>query len=129
MQYTQIPGLTAGADLSALQYTFVKLEAGNGNQRKIVAVTGPGQRPLGVLQNNPKEGEPANVAITGMARVKCGAAISYGGSIKANTIGRAIPVTGLSNSASTFSLGFVLEDGVAGQIVDVLLTYPAYDAT
>lgn len=54
---TIYPGLTAGADLSASQYRYVKRSTGN-----TVVRCGAGEYPIGVLQNAPTSGQPASVA-------------------------------------------------------------------
>ncbi|KKL25383.1 hypothetical protein LCGC14_2405890, partial [marine sediment metagenome] len=68
--------LNAGADLSAalLQFSVLKLDA-NGD---VVLTADPADVPVGVLQNSPKDGEQALVALLDGAIVKmvAGAAIA-----------------------------------------------------
>jgi hypothetical protein len=53
--------LVAGADLSALQYTFVKLNSSG----EAVAVAAATDVPIGVLQNAPTSGQEAEVLVVG----------------------------------------------------------------
>lgn len=62
----------AAADLSALQYTFVKLDA-NGD---VIACAAAGEKSVGVLQNKPKLGETAVVRPHGLSKVVASAAIA-----------------------------------------------------
>lgn len=61
----------AAADLSGHQYRFVK-ETANGIEA-IAAVT---DRPAGILQNDPKQGESAQVMKIGKSKLVAGAAIA-----------------------------------------------------
>jgi hypothetical protein len=56
----------AAADLSALQYTFVKLDSTG----KAVACNAATDRPFGVLQNNPLSAEEASVCVIGGTKLK-----------------------------------------------------------
>ena len=60
--------LVAGADLSALQYNFVKLN-GSGQAVACSALT---DKPIGVLQNSPLSGQEAEVVVIGGTKVKAG---------------------------------------------------------
>lgn len=70
------PSLVAGADLSAAanQFTAVKLDA-NGN---VIACTANTDRPLGILQNLPEEGDPAEVTIIGISKYRSSGIIGVG---------------------------------------------------
>jgi len=75
----------AAADLSALQYTFVKLDA-NGN---VVACSAAGEKSVGVLQNKPKNGETALVRPVGLSKIVASAAIAAGDYIATTAAGQA----------------------------------------
>jgi hypothetical protein len=66
----------AGADLSAAanQYKFVEVDS-SGNVSVCNAVT---DRPIGVLQNRPKQGEAAEVTISGITKLQADAALAIG---------------------------------------------------
>jgi len=57
-----LPGLKAGADLSSSQYKVVKFASTAG---EVVAVSATTDNAIGVLQNDPADGEAALIAITG----------------------------------------------------------------
>ena len=77
--------LTAGADLSAKQYFFVKLD-GSGNA---VVCSGVTDIPVGVLQNNPTSGQTAEVVVIGMTKISADAALSIGAFIGTSGDGQA----------------------------------------
>lgn len=73
---------TAGADLSALQYTFVTL-----NSSGQVVAAAANSLAAGVLQNNPLSGEAANVAMNGETKIKLGATLSPGAVVEVGATG------------------------------------------
>jgi hypothetical protein len=70
----------AGADLSAYRYAPVKLGA-NANE---VLLAGAGDEVIGILQNEPGNGEAAAVRIAGTSLVKAAGAITKGAAVVAN---------------------------------------------
>lgn len=82
-----IPGLVAGADLSAAaaQFTFVKISA-SGTVVQCSAVT---DRPIGILQNRPASGEAAQVMADGVSKVRANADLAAGDQIGTHSNGRA----------------------------------------
>jgi hypothetical protein len=104
----------ANTDLSALQYTFVALNS-SGN---VIAPTGQGAAVIGVLQNKPSAaGMPAQVAYSGVSKVKLGA----------DSLDSGIEVTtGADGQAETaasgdISHGTLFEGGDTDEIVACLL--------
>jgi hypothetical protein len=67
----KLTGLVAAADLSALQYTFVKLDA-NG---LVAAASAQGEDCIGVLQNDPVAGEECEIVCVGVTKVSADSAI------------------------------------------------------
>lgn len=113
----EIPGhvvgtLLAGADLRALQYTFVKVDSSS----QIVSAAAGGDV-LGVLQNTPNTGGAAQVMVSGVSKVKCSGTVTAGLAVKvaASTFGA------VNASTSGKGVGIALESGTAGQIVAVEL--------
>jgi len=71
--------LEAGADLSALQFNFVKLDA---NGKAVVCVADAvGTIPIGVLQNKPTSGQAATVLVVGLTKIEAGVAFDEGARI------------------------------------------------
>lgn len=61
-QLINVPGLLAGADLSAYQYRPVKLASTAG---EVVAATAASDAVLGILLNDPTDGQAASIAAPG----------------------------------------------------------------
>jgi hypothetical protein len=77
--------LVAGADLSAKQYNFVKLN-GSGEAVAIAAIT---DVPIGVLQNAPIAGQEAEVLVSGGTKLVAGEAITLPAFLSVTTAGKA----------------------------------------
>lgn len=76
--------MLAAADLRTKQYYFVK-DDGNGG----IVLCGAGEAALGILQNAPNSGEVADVAVLGISKVVCSAALSAGAAIASDLNGKA----------------------------------------
>jgi len=77
--------LKAGADLSAKQYYFVKLNS-SGNAVVCAAAT---DVPVGVLQNNPTANQSAEIVVVGLTKVSTDAALAIGNLIGTSSDGQA----------------------------------------
>jgi hypothetical protein len=107
----------AGADLSAYQYRFVKLDTSNiGN---VIAIAANTDKPIGVLQNAPISGQEAEVLTVGgtklvvdTATVTVGDAVGPGAAVTA-TKGGALTVTAGTN----YNCGTALQTGATAGIV------------
>jgi hypothetical protein len=90
-QEIRVPGLAAGADLSANQYRFVKPGATEG---QVVAIAAAADKPIGVQYDTPSAaGRAIEVASGGIVEVTAGAAIAYGAEVQTNATGKAITAT------------------------------------
>lgn len=103
--------LTAGADLRTHQFKFVSV-ASDGE----VELTGDDAKAQGVLLNAPNTGEAAEVAISGIVKVACGAGVTRGGDVASGA-------NGAAKDADTASeiLGTALETGASGRVISILL--------
>lgn len=81
----KLPGLVAGADLTAAQYKFVKISAAG----TVILCAATTDKPLGVLQNNPASGFAAEVCVFGETKVITAAAITVPNRIGTNASGLA----------------------------------------
>ena len=108
--------LNAGADLSAPAklYTAVKLTSAG-----VVSCSVAGELGIGILQNNPKVGDPAKVAIGGVSKVKTGAAIAVGVPVATNAAGLLITAV-----ATNKIIGVSLAAAASGDIIPVLVNPP-----
>lgn len=105
----KVPGLVAAANLTALQYTFVKLDA-NG---KVIAASAQGEACIGVLQNKPNTGEAAEVVIFGISKVVADAAINEMDQLTNQTDGQA-----MAAASADFVLGTAITAaGGAGEVI------------
>jgi hypothetical protein len=114
---TTLPGLFAGADLSAAasQYKAVKLSAPN----TVVLCAAVTDKPIGILQNKPKLNEPATVAWQGLSQWQCGAVLTAGTVVATNAAGQAQAAV-----ATQFPIGQVINPGssaAAGDLIEVLI--------
>ena len=114
----EVPGLTktfkAGADLSAVQYKFVKFD-GSGDIIVAAAIT---DVCLGVLQNKPDAaGQNAIVMMDGITKMQAGGTITRADIIGTATDGQAqavaatnkaygVALDGVTNAAELFSMAF-----------------------
>lgn len=71
--YDSIPGLKATGDLSSSQYKAVKMSSTAGSVKVCSATTDIG---IGVLQNKPKDGQPAEVAFFGICKAQLAASVT-----------------------------------------------------
>ena len=104
---------TAGADLSAKQYHFVKIDNGTGN---VVAVNGATDRPIGVLQNAPTSGQAAEVCIVGGTKVEVGDSASAGQALFASASATAVTLAFGTTGSAAYVVGAFVEAAAAGEI-------------
>jgi hypothetical protein len=104
--------IPAGADLSAKQYTFVKLSGST-----VISAAAATDLPIGVLLNDPTSGETAAVAVSGVIKLKASAAISVGALVGTTATG-----TGVSLTAGTDTTKYILGRAVtaAGAANDII---------
>jgi hypothetical protein len=106
--------VVAAADLSALQFHNVGLDSTGA----AVPITTAGARPFGVLQNKPKAGQTATVAIGGVTNAKVGAAVVAGANAVCDNQGRIDDLT----TAGQHRVGIIMQSaGAAGEIVSLLI--------
>jgi hypothetical protein len=114
---SNIPGLTAGSNLSTSPFRFVLVSGGNAQ----VNLGGNGTNAIGVLLNKPDIGEAATVAGAGsVAKVEASAAITAGTLLKSSASGVASgsPLSGQN------LVGIALTSTTAGgQLLSVLLIH------
>lgn len=126
--YYSLPGMVAGADLTAKQYHAVRF---NTTERQIIAITDANaQQPIGVLQNDPDNGQSADVAYFGVIKGELGATVSYGDTLAVNNDGEFIQDAEVSGGGTDLHhLGYALEAGADGEIIDILLLGPRLHGT
>jgi hypothetical protein len=105
----EIPGFkdgtrTAGADLSALQFQFVKL----GTANTVVAITANTDKPYGILQNTPTSGQAAEVMQNGHSKLVMAASTVEGALIGSGATGK-----GTAYVAGTDTTKYIVGECVA----------------
>lgn len=118
----------AASDLSDDQYKIVTINS-SGN----AALAGAGDYAVGVLQNDPKSGESAEVAVLGKSKVEAGGSISQGDQIAANSNGKAVTATQSTVDTTTSSstedvdgsnvIGIADESASSGELFGVVLLH------
>ena len=105
----------AGADLSALQYTFVKLSTTD----TVVTCTAATDIPIGVLQNAPTSGQEAEVLIVGGTKLAAGATIAIGNILGTTSAGAASVLT--VSDTTKFVLGTAISGGASAEIITAVI--------
>lgn len=86
--YETLPGAIADGDMSTMQFSFVNL-SGSAVDFEIQQSTSATARPVGILMNAPtSSGQPAEVAISGTAKLRFDASITQGGLIVCSSGGK-----------------------------------------
>lgn len=106
--------IPAGADLSAKQYTFVKI-SGTG----VISVAAATDAPIGVLLNDPASGETAAVAVSGIVKLKASAAITAGATIGTTATGTAVTLAAGTDTTKYIVGRAITAAGAAGDIITV----------
>jgi len=110
-----LPGFTASGDLSSSQYKLVKLASTAGQVILGAAAT---DICVGVLYNEPTDGEAAQIAIGPVVKVQAEASVSVGTYVASNSTGQVQATTTTSDDV----FGFLLEGSTsAGDLVSVLV--------
>lgn len=96
----------AGADLSAAQYRWVKLDPSN--EGAVILCGTAGENAIGILQNNPGQGQAATIAIGGISFLVAGGAL--------NTIGTKLTTTnnGRAAAAASGNHALAIQETTAG---------------
>src|SRR6056297_2573967 len=105
-QYT-VESFVAGADLSAKQFTFVKM---NTTDRTVVSA-GNADAADGVLMNDPESGQAASVAISGRVRIEVGTGgLTAGDDVGVDANGEAVTA-----ASSDVIVGICVDGASAGE--------------
>ncbi|MDQ4119890.1 MAG: hypothetical protein M3209_00300 [Acidobacteriota bacterium] len=108
----------AAADLSTKQFFLVK-ETSNGIELCGAAT----DKPAGVLQNQPKQGEPAQIMRLGISKVIVAAAIGVGAQIGTDATGKAAAKVA-GTDTTNYVVGSLIEASTgANQIVTAAVNF------
>lgn len=110
--------LVAGADLSALQYTFVKLNSSG----EAIAVAAATDVPIGVLQNAPTSGQEAEVLVVGGTKLVASASATLGTALNLGTTAAGRAATLAVSDTTKYVLGvYVTAPGGNGEICTAII--------
>lgn len=108
-------GYPCESDLSALQYTYVKLSS-----NKVVAA-GAGDAPLGILQNAPNGSSSAPrtavVRLFGASKLKIAGTVAQDNFLKSDSAGKGVPVTAQHDQYGSVAKS----SGVSGDTILVVI--------
>lgn len=116
-EYLSYPGLIAGADLSDSQYCAVKIASTAG---EVVVAGGKTNELLGILQNDPEDGEAAEIAILGFCKAKASTGITAGSFLTVDTTGRVVAASATANSTGTVGYAPLLAVN-ANDIIEIVV--------
>ncbi len=106
--------LLAGEAMSGAGYQFRYLKMATA---AVVRQTANTIASIGVLQNNPGNGEVAQVAISGISMIEAGAAVTAGVEVMSDSSGRVIAHTGATARVTGIALSAA---AAAGDLIPVL---------
>ncbi len=115
--YSVKVSLVAGADLSAKQYTFVKLNSSG----EAIAAAAATDIVIGVLQNAPTSGQEAEVLVIGGTKIVAGAAIAEGAQIGTSSAGKAVALTAGTDTTKYVAGTLLTESAADGNIVTAVV--------
>lgn len=107
----------AGEDLSAKQYRFVKLDTDG----TLIACTATADRPLGVLQNSPGDGQVGLVCVSGVTKIIAGGSASVGNPVFTSASATAVTAAVGGAASAMYVAGTFLEGAAAGQVVSAVV--------
>ena len=112
----KIASFEAANDLSALQYTAVKMATGS----KVDAFAADTDLAVGILQNKPTAGQTAEVQLDGVSKMVFSGSIAVGVMVHGSSTGRATSI-----ATAKYILGQVVETAANdGELGSVLITNP-----
>jgi len=112
----KLSGITASADLSAKQYHFVKISGAN----TVTVCAAATDVSVGILQNAPVSGGPAEVAWAGQSKVSSNEALTVGWLIGTSNDGQADRKIWGTDTTEYIVGQVITATGAAGGIATVL---------
>jgi hypothetical protein len=108
--------LVAGADLSAKQYNFVKLNSSG----QAVAVAAATDLPIGILQNAPLSGQEAEILISGGSKLVLGGTVAAAAVVSPSSTGAGVAIAH-GTDTTKYAMGQAITGGASGEIVTVVV--------
>ena len=127
-----IPGLVASGDISSSQFRAVRLSEAASFEISAIS-NANGQKPFGILQNDPDAaGKAAEVAVEGeIVKAELGGSVDEGDYLSCGDTGllEAHPYETSPNTADLYIFALALEAGSSGNLVYVLVLTPVKAST
>lgn len=114
--YSVKVSLVAGADLSAAQFKFVKLNSSG----DVVLAAATTDRPIGVLQNAPLSGQEAEVLIVGGTKLVAGGSITEGAALGTTNAGAGKALT-VGTDTTAYILGSAITEAASGDVFTAVI--------
>ena len=121
--YKSIPGIVASG--TVVQYRAQQMDTSA--DRTIKAMTNANaERPIGILQNDPADGEHADIAYEGVCKAEYGGTITEGDTLACNNTGELIQDDEVADGSAMdlHHIATALEGGADGDFRLVLLHAP-----
>ena len=116
-EYGTIPGLVATGDQSSNQYKVMAFGSTAGTVK--AATTAATDTIIGILQNDPADGEPAEVAAWGVCKALAAASVTAGAALTTNSTGQVTVTTTDLDQV----VGFAIEaSSAAGDLIAILVS-------
>lgn len=97
-------------------YTAVSTEGAGVGGAALIPPSGASSPIIGVLQNNPKQGEAGTILNQGVTKAKAGGPLSIGDLVMCNSAGAFLKAT-----SGNYAVGVALEQAATGDITTILL--------
>ena len=114
-----VKSMIAGESFASKQYFAVQMDTDANTVKVAGGGAAEGAHVLGVIQNEPADGEAASVAIGGTSKLSMAAACDEGEKIMSDGNGEGTPVT--TDGYSVIGIALEASEG-DGSIIEVLLT-------
>lgn len=114
----QLSGLTAAADLSDYQYHFVKMAS-----ETTVNAAGAGEDVVGILQNKPESGDPADVVFFGLSNLVVDGTATRGCFLKSDASAHG---TATSTDTDRYGAISLATDHASGDVIPVIVSLGTY---
>jgi len=108
--------LVAAADLSALQYTFVKLNSSG----QAAAVTAATDLPIGILQNAPTSGQEAEVLVAGGSKLVLGGTVAAAAVVGTSAAGAGVAIVH-GTDTTKYAVAQAVTGGASADIITVVV--------
>lgn len=111
-RHTDRISLTAAADLTTKQNLFAVISGNDGCN-----AAGAGGDAVGVILNKPASGAPAEIGVGPIVPITLAATLAAGAEVMSDAASKAVAWV-----TANRSLGYLLQGGVAGDVVNMLFT-------